>query len=81
MRDTDPPFCTPAVPDPCTQAWWHLIGHAAPQDKIFSLFEEILSSEKITEVIDGLQGEHIQTFIDVIDAVCHQTRLPLENDN
>lgn len=80
-RDTNPPSDTPTVPDSYTQAWQRLISHAAPQDELVSLLEIVFSSGKITELIDGLQGEHTQTFINVMDAVRHQTSLLPEDDN
>ena len=80
-RDMIPPFDTPAAPDSCTRALQRLVSHAAPQDEFLSLLEVVFSSGEITEIIEGLQGEHIQTFIDVIDVVCHQTPLPPEVGN
>ena len=75
-RDMNLPLDAPAAPDSCIRALQRLINHAAPQDEFLSLLEVVFSSEEITEIMDGLQGEHIQTFIDGIDAVCHQSPLP-----
>ena len=80
-RDTNPPFDTPAALDSCTQALQRLISHAAPQDEFPSLLEAVFSGGEIVEMIEGLHGEHIQTLIDVIDVVCHQTPLPPEVGN
>jgi hypothetical protein len=61
------------------QAWQRLISGAVPQDEIASLIGTILSNEKAINVVDRLQGNDVQTFIDVIDAVWHHALPPLEN--
>ena len=75
----------PPPPDPSIiidsydQAWQRLISGAVPQDELTSLIEIVLSSEKATDVVDCLQGNDVQTFIDVIDAVWHRALPPPKN--
>ena len=64
------PIRTPHSPD---QTWQRLISNAVPQDELPSLIETVFSEENIADLVDSLQGEHVQTFIDVIDAVRDHT--------
>ena len=66
----------PIILDSYNQAWQRLISGAVPQDELASLIETIFSNEKVTDMVDRLQGSDVQTFIDVIDAVRHHA-LPL----
>jgi hypothetical protein len=60
------------------QAWQRLVSGAVPQDELASLIETIFSSEKVTDRVNRLQGNDIQTFIDVLDAVWHHA-LPVNS--
>ena len=64
--------------DSYDQAWQRLIGGAVPQDELASLIETVFSNEKVTNMADCLQGNEVQTFIDVMDAVWRHALLPLK---
>jgi hypothetical protein len=74
-----PPPDPSIIPDSYHQAWQRLISGAVPQDELASLIETILSSEKVTEMVDRLQGSDVQTFIDALAAVRHHALPPPEN--
>jgi hypothetical protein len=59
------------VIDSYDQAWQRLISGAAPQDELASLVETVFSNEKVTDMVDLLQGNDVQTCINIIDAVWH----------
>jgi hypothetical protein len=61
------------------QAWQRLISGAVHHDELASLIETIFSSEKVVDRVNRLQGNDVQTFIDVLDAVWHHAFLPPEN--
>ena len=71
MNPVPPPDLSIAL-DPYDQAWQRLISGAVSQDELASLLETIFSSEKVAGMVDCLQGNDVQTFIDVIDAVWYQ---------
>jgi len=52
------------------QAWERLISGTVPQDELAPLIETVFSNGDVTSMVDGLQGNDAQTFIDVIDTVC-----------
>jgi hypothetical protein len=64
-----PPPDPSIIIDSYDQAWQRLINGAVPQDELASLIETLFPSEKATDAVDGLQGNDVQAFIDVIDAV------------
>ena len=64
------PIGTPRSPD---KTWQRLISNAVPQDELASLVETVFSKKKIANLVDSLQGEHVQTFIDIIDTVRDRT--------
>ena len=70
MNPVPPPDLSIAL-DPYDQAWQRLISGAVSQDELASLLETIFSSKKVAGMVDCLQGDDVQTFIDVIDAVWH----------
>ena len=74
VQDMDPLSGTPIgvhySPDP---TWQRLISNAVPQDELASFVETVFSKENITDLVDSLQGAHVQTFIDVIDVVRNHT--------
>jgi hypothetical protein len=72
--DMDLPPDPPIVPDSRDQALQLLISGAVPQNELASLIETIFSN-KVTDVVDRLQGSDVQTFIDVIDEVWRHTLL------
>ena len=74
VLDTDLPPDPPIVPDSRDQALQLLISRAVPQNELASLIETIFSN-KVTDVVDRLQGSDVQTFIDVIDEVWRHTLL------
>jgi hypothetical protein len=63
------------------QAWQRLVSGAVPQDELASLIETIFSSEKVTDRVNRLQGNDVQTFIDVLDAVWHHSSASRERAN
>jgi hypothetical protein len=65
-----PPPNPSIVIDSYDQAWQRLISGAAPQDELVSLVETVFSNERVTDMAD-LQGNDVQTCIDLIDAVWH----------
>ena len=69
------PIGTPHSPD---QTWQHLINNAVPQDELASLVETVFSKKNIVNLVDSLQREHVQTFIDVIDTVQYHSLLSPE---
>ena len=58
------------VLDSHEQALQRLISRAVPQDKLPSLIETIFSDSDVTKVVDRLQENNAQDFIDIIDDVC-----------
>ena len=74
-RDMNPLFGTPII----DQGWKRLINDAVPQNELASLVETVFSKENITDLVDLLQGEHVQIFIDVIDTVWHHALQPPED--
>ena len=57
------------------QAWKRLISCGVPRDELPPLIETIFSERKTTNIVDHLQGNDAQAFIDVIDEVrCHSLR-------
>ena len=58
------------------QAWQRLISNAVPQDELTSLVKTVFLKENIIDLVNHLQEEHAQTFIDVIDTVRHRTLQP-----
>lgn len=63
------------------QAWERLISSAVPQNQLSPLLETIFLEQKVHDIIDHLQGNEIQTFIDVIGAVSwHHAFLPPKNE-
>jgi hypothetical protein len=50
---------------------WLASTRVVPKDELASLIDTICSNEKVGSMLDHLQGNDIQTFIDVIDTVCH----------
>ena len=71
------PLSSPSTTlDPYDQAWQRLISGVVPQDELASLIDTIFSNEKVANMVDLLQGIDAQTFIDVIDTVCHHALLP-----
>jgi hypothetical protein len=66
-----PPSDPSITLDPYDQAWQRLISGVVPQDELAFLIDTIFSNEKVANMVDGLQGNDIQTFIDVIDTVWH----------
>jgi hypothetical protein len=75
MNPVPPPDLSVTL-DHYDQAWQRLISGAAPQDELASLIETIFSSKKVTDRVNRLQGNDVQTFIDVLDAVWNHA-LPL----
>jgi hypothetical protein len=74
------PSPDPSVtPDSYAQAWQRLINGAVPQDEFASLIGTILSNEKAINMVDRLQGNDVQAFIDVIDTVWHHALPPPGN--
>ena len=61
------------------QAWQRLVSGTVPQDELASLIEMIFSSKKTTDMVDRLQGDDAQTFIDMIDTVWRHALPPLKN--
>ena len=51
------------------QAWQHLVSRTVPADELAPLLEAVFSNADITDTLDHLRGDHVQTFIDVIDTV------------
>ena len=68
-RDMHPLSGTPII----GQTWQRVIGNAVPQDELASLLEAVFLKVDITDLVDHLQGKHVQTLIDVIHAVRHYT--------
>jgi hypothetical protein len=68
MNPVPPPDLSVTL-DHYDQAWQRLIGGAVPQDELASLIETIFSSEKVSDRVNRLQGNDVQTFIDALDAV------------
>ena len=67
----------PIIPHSDDQAWQRLISNAVPQDELASLIETVFSKENAPDLVDSLQREHVQTFVNVIDAVRdHALRSP-----
>ena len=52
------------------QAWQRLITRAVSCDEFPSLIETIFSGRE-TDMVDRLRGSEAQTFIDIMDEVCH----------
>jgi len=71
-QDTNPPADTNSY----DQAWERLISCVVPQNELAPLLETVFSDEKVHDVVDRLQGDKVQTFIDVIDAVRHHALPP-----
>jgi hypothetical protein len=72
---SDPPI----TPDPYDRAWERLISSVVPQNELASLLDTIFSNDKVANTVRSLQGNEVQTFIDVIDTVCHHALLTPEN--
>jgi hypothetical protein len=79
---TDPPRIGPApdvdlpsdpsVLDSHNQDLQRLISRTVPRSELASLIETIFAN-KVTDLIDCLQGGAVQTFIDVVDEVRPRT--------
>lgn len=70
-RDIGPLSNAPVILDSHNQAWQRLISNAVTLDELASLLETILSSKDTADLVDRLQGHHVQVFIDTIDTVRH----------
>ena len=55
--------------DPYDQAWQRLLSGTVPQDELASLMDTIFSNNKGIKIAECLQGNVVQIFIDVTDAV------------
>ena len=71
------PMGSKDLPDPSAaidshkQALQQLVNPTIPQDELPSLIETIFSDRKAIKTADPLQKSDAQTFVDVIDRVCH----------
>ena len=66
----------PAILDSHDQAWQRLINNAVALDELASVLETVLSNENATDLVDRLQGHHVQDFIDAIDTVRRRALQP-----
>ena len=55
--------------DSYDQAWQRLISRTVPPDELAPLLEAVFSNADITDTLDHLRGERVQTFIDAMDTV------------
>ena len=80
LSDVNPvPLTDPSIIlDPYDQARQRLISGTVPQDELPSIIETIFSDEKAANMVDCLQENDIQTFIDALDVVWYHT-LPLSD--
>ena len=53
------------------QALELLVSCPIPEGKLASLIEATFSSERVSDIVGCLTGNDAQTFIDVVDEVCH----------
>ena len=53
-----------------------LVSGAVPQIEIPSVIETIVTNTKAAAIVETLQGNDAQTFIDVVDAVCETLTIP-----
>lgn len=53
-----------------------MISHAVPQGELPSLIEAIFSDEETINMVECLQGNDAQAFIDVIDEVRYRALSP-----
>ena len=60
------------------QALHRLVCRAVPQDEIFSVIETVVSNVKAADIVEYLQENDAQTFIDIIDQARHYAFLSLE---
>jgi hypothetical protein len=59
----------PSTLDPDNQALQRLISRTAPRSELASLIETIFPNKKVADIVDRLQDDDAQTFINVIDEV------------
>ena len=57
------------------QALLRLISGALPQDEQALIIESVFSSQKVTNMVNDLQEQDAQTFIDVIHEVCYHSSI------
>ena len=75
-RNMDLPPDPSVVLDSHNQALQRLISRAVPQNELASFIGTVFSDRKVTDLLGRLRGSEVQAFIDVIDKVRYQTRLP-----
>ena len=61
------------IPDSNGRALQRLVSRDVPQDELPSVIETIISNVKAADIVGCLQENDAQTFIDVMDEVCHHT--------
>jgi len=71
-QHTNNPFDPPTTTDSYQQAWQRLINHTVPQDELPSLIETVFSGRGWTDMVDCLQVNDAQAFVDMIDWVSHR---------
>ena len=71
--DMDHPTEPSLISTPEKQALQRLVSRSAPQDELPSVIETVVSNVKAVDIVNCLKGDDAQTFIDVIDEVCHHT--------
>ena len=76
-----PPAPEPSlVLDSGQRALERLISCSVPESELASLIEAIFSSSKAIETVGSLTGSDAQTFIDVMDGVCHRVLPSAKNE-
>lgn len=69
--DTNHQSETPLVADADRRALERLVSRVIPQGELPSVIETIISNMKAANIVESLQGNDAQTYIDVIDEACH----------
>ena len=63
----------PLILSPSVRALQRLVSRDVPQDELRSVIETIISNVRAADIVECLQESGAQTFVDVMDEVCHHT--------
>lgn len=77
--DANHPSELPLVPDSNKRALRRLISNTLPQHELPSVIAAVISNVKSTDIVECLQGSDAQTFVDIMDEVCHRAILTPKN--
>ena len=69
----------PLVLGSVKRALQRLVSRDVPHDELPSVIETVISNVKAVDIVECLQGNDAQTFIDVLDEACHRANPSLRN--